>query len=58
MAGLELIIARLLYYIDWSLLVGMQPDDIDMEMILAATARRKNQLHLVASPYKVVPIQC
>ncbi|RLN33353.1 cytochrome P450 99A2-like [Panicum miliaceum] len=58
LAVLELIIARLLYYIDWSLPVGMQPDDIDMEMIVAATTRRKNQLHLVASPYKVVPVQC
>jgi len=58
LAMLELIIARLLYYIYWSLPVGMQPDDIDMEMIVTATARRKNQLHLVASPYKVVPVQC
>ena len=55
---LELIIARLLYYIDWSLPVGMEPEDIDMEMIIEATARRKNPLHLVASPYKVVPVQC
>ena len=53
---LELIISRLLYYIDWSLPAGMQPDDIDMEMIVGATARRKNQLQLVASPYKVVPV--
>ncbi|PAN11753.1 hypothetical protein PAHAL_2G214200 [Panicum hallii] len=58
LAALELIIARLLYYIDWSLPVGMQPDDIDMEMIVGATSRRKNQLHLVASPHKVVPVQC
>ncbi|RLN32937.1 cytochrome P450 99A2-like [Panicum miliaceum] len=58
LAVLELIIARLLYYIDWSLPVGMQPDDIDMEMVVAATTRRKNQLHLVASPYKMVPVQC
>jgi len=29
-----------------------------MEMIVGVTARRKNQLHLVASPYKVVPMQC
>ena len=58
LAVLELIIARLLYYIDWSLPVGMEPEDIDMEMIVEATARRKNPLHLVASPYKVVPMQC
>jgi len=58
LAVLELIISRLLYYIDWSLPIGMQPEDIDMEMIVGSTARRKNQLHLVASPYKVVPMQC
>jgi len=34
LASLELIIARLLYYIDWSLPIGMQPHDIDMEMIV------------------------
>ena len=56
LAALELIIARLLYYIEWSLPVGMQPDDLDMEMIVAATARRKNQLHLVASPYTTTQI--
>jgi len=58
LAVLELIIARLLYYIDWSLPVGMKPEDIDMEMITAATTRRKNPLCLVVSPYKVVPMQC
>ena len=57
LAVLELIVARLLYYIDWSLPAGMQPDDIDMEMIVAATTRRKNPLQLVVSPYKVVPMK-
>ncbi|RCV10906.1 hypothetical protein SETIT_2G145800v2 [Setaria italica] len=55
LVSLELIIARLLYYVDWSLPSGMH--EIDMDMLVGATARRKNQLHLVASPYKVVPVQ-
>ncbi|XP_024312128.1 LOW QUALITY PROTEIN: cytochrome P450 99A2-like [Brachypodium distachyon] len=53
LAGLELIVAQLLNYFDWSLLAGIRPDDLDMDMIVGATARRKNQLCLVASPYKV-----
>ncbi|RCV30519.1 hypothetical protein SETIT_6G101900v2 [Setaria italica] len=54
---LELIVARLLYYIDWRLPNGMRSDEIDMDILMGATLRRKNQLHLVASPYKVVPVQ-
>ncbi|TKW32163.1 hypothetical protein SEVIR_2G152300v4 [Setaria viridis] len=57
LAALELIIARLLYYVDWSLPSGMQPDEIDMDMFVGATTRRKNQLHLVASPYREVSVQ-
>ncbi|XP_062196672.1 cytochrome P450 99A2-like [Phragmites australis] len=57
LAVLELIVARLLYYFDWSLPAGMRPDELDMDMIVGATARRRNQLHLVASPNKVVPVQ-
>ncbi|XP_047061204.1 9-beta-pimara-7,15-diene oxidase-like [Lolium rigidum] len=52
-AALELIVARLLYYFDWSLPNGMQPDQLDMDVTVGATARRTNHLHLVASPYKI-----
>ena len=51
LATLELILARLLYYFDWSLPAGMQPLELDMDMTVGSTARRSNQLHLVASPY-------
>ncbi|EMS65582.1 Cytochrome P450 99A2 [Triticum urartu] len=51
-AVLELIVARLLYYFDWSLPAGVKPSELDMEMIVTLTSRRKNQLHLVATPYK------
>ncbi|CAO2163749.1 unnamed protein product [Urochloa humidicola] len=57
LAVLELMVARLLYYIEWSLPDGMRPDEINMDMHVGSTARRKEPLHLVASPYKVVPVQ-
>jgi cytochrome P450 len=56
MATLELVVARLLYYFDWSLPGKMRPEELDMETIIGATARRRNQLHLVATPYDV-PVQ-
>ncbi|KAM3393265.1 hypothetical protein ACQJBY_014119 [Aegilops geniculata] len=52
LAVLELVVARLLYYFDWSLPAGVNPSEMDMEMIVSATLRRKNQLHLVMTPYK------
>ncbi|XP_037474550.1 cytochrome P450 99A2-like [Triticum urartu] len=51
LATLELILARLLYFFDWSLPAGMRPDELDMDMTVGATLRRRNQLHLVAMPY-------
>ncbi|RCV43151.1 hypothetical protein SETIT_9G272200v2 [Setaria italica] len=56
LSTLELIVARLLYYFNWSLPHGMQPEELDMDTTVGATARRTNPLHLVASPYKV-PIE-
>ncbi|CAN6298655.1 unnamed protein product [Urochloa humidicola] len=47
---LELIVARLLYYFDWSLPIGMKPRELDMDMTVGATARRTNQLRLIAMP--------
>jgi cytochrome P450 len=57
LAVLELVVARLLYYVDWSLPAGMRRDELDMDVYVGATVRRKNPLHLVASPYKVAPMQ-
>uniref|UniRef100_A0A453MM82 Cytochrome P450 99A2 n=1 Tax=Aegilops tauschii subsp. strangulata TaxID=200361 RepID=A0A453MM82_AEGTS len=51
-AVLELIVARLLYYFDWSLPAGVKPSELDMEMIATVSSRRKNQLHIVATPYE------
>ncbi|KAM0931334.1 hypothetical protein ACQ4PT_000384 [Festuca glaucescens] len=53
LAVLELMVARLLYYFNWSLPNGMRPDQLDMDLTVDATARRANQLCLVASPYNI-----
>ncbi|CAN6310305.1 unnamed protein product [Urochloa humidicola] len=50
MVTLELIVARLLYYFDWSLPVGMRPEELDMDMTVGAATRRVKQLQLVATP--------
>ncbi|KAM3193580.1 hypothetical protein ACQJBY_070294 [Aegilops geniculata] len=53
LSTLELMLARLLYYFDWSLPTGIRPNELDMDMIVGGTMRRRNQLHLVATPYNV-----
>ncbi|XP_044969120.1 cytochrome P450 99A2-like [Hordeum vulgare subsp. vulgare] len=52
LATLELAVTRLLYYFDWSLPAGTRVDELDMETSVGIATRRKNQLHLVATPYK------
>jgi cytochrome P450 len=53
LAALELIVARLLYYFDWSLPSGILPNELDMDMIVNITARRRNQLHLIPTSYSM-----
>uniref|UniRef100_R7WBG7 Cytochrome P450 99A2 n=1 Tax=Aegilops tauschii TaxID=37682 RepID=R7WBG7_AEGTA len=53
LALVELVVARLLYYFDWSLPAGMRPDELDMDTVVGLTAKRSNHLLLVASPYNV-----
>lgn len=57
LAVLELMIVRLLYYFDWSLPCGMWPHELDMDMIVGATSRRRNHLQLVVSPYQELPAE-
>ena len=52
LATLELIVVRLLYYFDWSLPAGFRSEELDMDTTVGATARRTNQLRLVATPYE------
>ncbi|KAJ1284274.1 hypothetical protein BS78_03G192400 [Paspalum vaginatum] len=55
MASVELMVARLLYYFDWSLPNGMRPEELDMDTtVVGPAARRTNQLLLVASPYEAL----
>ncbi|KAL6643061.1 hypothetical protein ACP70R_021242 [Stipagrostis hirtigluma subsp. patula] len=56
LATMELIVARLLYYFDWSLPARTQPKELDMDVTVGATAKRSNQLHLVSLPYKETTI--
>ncbi|CAO2170612.1 unnamed protein product [Urochloa humidicola] len=51
-AILELMVARLLYYFNWSLPDGVRPEELDMDTTVGASAKRTNQLHLVAFPYE------
>ncbi|KAM0923677.1 hypothetical protein ACQ4PT_005360 [Festuca glaucescens] len=53
LATLELITVRLLYYFDWSLPSGVGPNELDMEMVVTGTARRRSSLHLAPSQYKM-----
>ncbi|KQJ98121.1 cytochrome P450 CYP99A1 [Brachypodium distachyon] len=57
LAVLELTVARLLYYFDWSLPGGMRPDELDMDMIVGSTARRRNHLCLAASQCREIPLE-
>ncbi|XP_027063503.2 premnaspirodiene oxygenase-like [Coffea arabica] len=49
-AGVELLLAKLLYHFDWSLPNGtVSPETPDMTEVFGATARRKSSLILVAT---------
>jgi cytochrome P450 len=56
LATLELMVARLLYYFEWSLPDGMRPDELDMDVKVGTTSRRRNELRVVASPCSI-PIE-
>ncbi|XP_054791249.1 cytochrome P450 71D8-like [Prosopis cineraria] len=51
LASIELPLASLLYHFDWELTNGMKPEDLDMTETFATTARRKNNLCLIPTPY-------
>ncbi|PIN09777.1 Cytochrome P450 CYP2 subfamily [Handroanthus impetiginosus] len=48
MAEVELALANLLYRFDWELPHGMQPADIDFDVLPGMTAHKKNPLCLIA----------
>ena len=52
-ANVELVLSQLLYHFDWKLANGNKPEDLDMEESFGVSCRRKNYLHLIATP--VIP---
>ncbi|XP_047306334.1 premnaspirodiene oxygenase-like [Impatiens glandulifera] len=50
-ASVELPLAALLYHFDWSLADGFKPEDINMEETFGASARKKENLSLIAQSF-------
>ncbi|RRT54576.1 hypothetical protein B296_00049091 [Ensete ventricosum] len=55
LAGVELVLAQLLFYFDWELPHAMKPGDLDMTEIMGATASRKSELFLLVAPRIPLP---
>ena len=53
-ASIELILASLLYHYDWKLANGQAPEQLDMTEVFRATAGRKDDLYVIASPCALV----
>ncbi|KAL6140028.1 hypothetical protein ACLB2K_058329 [Fragaria x ananassa] len=51
LANVELPLAMLLYHFDWSLPNEMNNEDLDMTEEFAAVVQRKQDLHLIPTPY-------
>jgi cytochrome P450 len=55
LANMELALANLLFYFDWSLPEGIMPSELDMTETLTITSRRKAALLLSATPCFALP---
>lgn len=51
MANVQLALAELLLRFDWKLPDGMEPEQLDMTETFSANSGRKEELHLMATPY-------
>ncbi|XP_052159877.1 zealexin A1 synthase-like [Oryza glaberrima] len=55
LANMELALASLLFYFDWSLPEDVLPGDLDMTETMGLTARRKEDLYVCAIPFVQLP---
>ncbi|GMP65089.1 hypothetical protein CsSME_00026048 [Camellia sinensis var. sinensis] len=55
LASVEMPLAQFLYHFDWKLPSGMNQEELDMTEAFAVTVRRKEDLNLIAVPYKPIP---
>ncbi|XP_038685533.1 cytochrome P450 71D11-like [Tripterygium wilfordii] len=51
LANVYLQLSQMLYYFDWKLPPGMKSEDLDMTEAFAVTVRRRDDLHLIPTPY-------
>nr|XP_043616406.1 premnaspirodiene oxygenase-like [Erigeron canadensis] len=51
LANIEIILSHLLYHFNWEIAQGVKPRHLDMTETIGALARRKSNLHLIATPY-------
>ncbi|KAK3013248.1 hypothetical protein RJ639_009066 [Escallonia herrerae] len=49
--NIEIPLAQLLYHFNWKLVGGSKPEELNMIETLGASTRKKNVLHLIATPY-------
>ncbi|CAL8103474.1 unnamed protein product [Prunus armeniaca] len=50
-ASVELALSQLLYYFNWKLPNGKKVEELDMTESLGMTSRRRNDLHVIATPF-------
>ncbi|PQQ17256.1 hypothetical protein Pyn_13806 [Prunus yedoensis var. nudiflora] len=53
--NIELPLAQLLYHFDWKLPNGMKQEGLDMTETFGVTVRKKEELHLIPTPYHPEP---
>ncbi|CAL5405366.1 unnamed protein product [Camellia sinensis] len=55
LANVEMPLAQFLYHFDWKLPGGMNQEELHMTEAFAVIVRRKEDLNLIAVPYKPIP---